>query len=126
MTSTGSKNNFASVTFPSQRQSAPKSTDLQQAHEPNIKVPEGSITEYTYMRYILYIRAKPGNLKCTHMPPSKQQYIMHECCKAVNELKAMTSVMSRYNFPFSSHSAYPHFQHFHISMVPFTWRPGLP
>ena len=37
------------------------------------------------------------------MPPSKQQYKMHECCKAVNELKAMTSVISRYNLPCISH-----------------------
>ena len=69
------------------------------------------------------------------MPPSNQQYIMHECCKAVNELQAMARVMSLYAISFFSpflhtfsilntHSAFsthilhiPHFQHFNNSTV---------
>ena len=32
-------------------------------HQPNIKVPEGSITEYTDMQYILYTRTIPDKIK---------------------------------------------------------------
>ena len=82
---------FVPATFPAKEAI---STQRKQS-APKILIPEGSITEYTNMQYRLSIRAKPGNLKCTHMPPNKQQYNMHECCKAVKELQqAMTSVIS--------------------------------
>ena len=58
------------------------------------------------------------------MPPNKQQYKMHECCKAVNELKAMTSVISRNNPSIlNTYSAYPTFQQFYGT--PSAWRPRL-
>ena len=51
------------------------------------------------------------------MPPNKQQYKMHECCKTVNELKAMTSVMSPTLF---------HFLHAYRMFTPTAFSARLP
>ena len=123
-TETASFKNARPSTLPPTEAISTQHTDQQSPTTPKCQVPEGSITEYTYMRYILYTRSNPGNLKCTHMPPNTQQYKMHECCKAVNELQAMTSVISRYHLSIlSTYSVYPTFQQFHGT--PSAWMPGV-
>ena len=114
-TSSADQNSLASALVPSERHTHQKQQSAARP-APNIKVPEGSITEYTDIQYRLSTRAKPGNLNARTCLLIRQQYKMHECCKAVNELKAMTSVISPTFFPFSS--PVPHFQPSSNSMVP--------
>ena len=58
----------------------------QQASDPKIKVPEGSITEYTYMQYRLGTRPIPGNLNARTCRPSHATDINAWMRKAVMEL----------------------------------------
>ena len=62
-----------------------KAKGPQQASEPNIKVPEGSITEYTYMQYRLGTRPIPGNLNartCRPSHASRYKCMNAESCNA--------------------------------------------
>ena len=105
---TGSESS-SSQTLPRQRDKQHTITDRHQEPYLNVRSPKGQspntqIYNICYIHVLILIK-----LKCMHMPPSKQQYKMHECCKAVNELQAMTSVISL-KCAFST----PHHNHIHI------------